>query len=541
MDTARGATARRSTGVSIRPEVRQYALAAIIMMAAIGAWAILTGQVSYVATYGVSMNPLYHQGDLVIVVKEGSYQVGQIVAYHGTGPGQKVLHRIIGGDAASGFIFKGDNNKSIDPLRPKADQLIGQAFLHVPNGGVWLQPLLSPTGLGMLSFLFVSSGAGTRSRRDIPRGRRRKKVRAMSKGSSPLTMLLALARGAMRLPPRWRTAAALSALVALLGVALAVLGWIRPVTVKRTIGTERSLDFAYSAQVPRSAAYDDTTVDGPEVIFRKLTDHVSVRIHYIGPPGSFTVKTVLTAGSGWHTTLQTTPTQKFPGTDHLEKIDLDLTAIEQHVTAAAKATGVDPGEVSITITPTVQITRTDSYSASISLALTPTTVAFGTGSLKNESKPTTETVLRTIDLLGHPFVAAANARTRGILLILIGAIGGVITALLGQRQTAVRTRAEIERRHRALLVPVEPMASPPGKPVVNVDNFPALVKLAERYGQMILTWRRPDADDFVVRDEGITYRYRVPLDEQPTLVDIEHPNRPLSAGSHRKKAASDVS
>jgi hypothetical protein len=54
------------------------------------------------------------------------------------------------------------------------------------------------------------------------------------------------------------------------------------------------------------------------------------------------------------------------------------------------------------------------------------------------------------------------------------------------------------------------MASPPGKPVVIVDTFPALVKLAEKYGQMILTWTRPDgADDFVVRDEGILYRYRI--------------------------------
>jgi hypothetical protein len=96
----------------------------------------------------------------------------------------------------------------------------------------------------------------------------------------------------------------------------------------------------------------------------------------------------------------------------------------------------------------------------------------------------------------------------------------------------LRTRPQIERRYPQLLVHVEPMASPPGKPVVNVDNFPALVKLAERYGQMILTWRRPDADDFVVRDEGITYRYRVPLadfspggDLTTELVDVEAPTR----------------
>ena len=34
-------------------------MAAIILMAAIGAWAVGTGQVSYVVTNGVSMNPVF--------------------------------------------------------------------------------------------------------------------------------------------------------------------------------------------------------------------------------------------------------------------------------------------------------------------------------------------------------------------------------------------------------------------------------------------------------------------------------------------------
>jgi hypothetical protein len=105
----------------------------------------------------------------------------------------------------------------------------------------------------------------------------------------------------------------------------------------------------------------------------------------------------------------------------------------------------------------------------------------------------------------------------------------VAIAMVARRATPLRTRAEIERRHPQLLVRVEPMASPPGKPVVTVDDFAALAKLAERYGQMILTWTRPDADDFVVRDDGITYRYRIPLEaaahDTAELVDVEAPTR----------------
>jgi hypothetical protein len=137
-------------------------------------------------------------------------------------------------------------------------------------------------------------------------------------------------------------------------------------------------------------------------------------------------------------------------------------------------------------------------------------------------------------------VTAAQARSYAVLLLLAALVGAAAIAFVARRHSPLHTRAEIERRYPQLLVPVEPMASPPGKPVVLVDNFPALVKLAERYGQMILTWRRPDADDFVVRDEGITYRYRIPLDEA-TLENIEHLDRPPGTGTHRRRAPSEVS
>ena len=44
-------------------------MAAIIAMAAIGGWAVGKHRLSYVVTYGISMQPSYHAGDLVIVAK----------------------------------------------------------------------------------------------------------------------------------------------------------------------------------------------------------------------------------------------------------------------------------------------------------------------------------------------------------------------------------------------------------------------------------------------------------------------------------------
>src|SRR4051812_28356179 len=98
-------------------------------MTAIGAWAVVTEQVSFQVTHGISMEPQYHQGDLVFLLKENSYEIGQIAAYHGNRPGLVVLHRIVGGDAR-GYVFKGDNNQSRDVPHPAGSALIGKAVLH---------------------------------------------------------------------------------------------------------------------------------------------------------------------------------------------------------------------------------------------------------------------------------------------------------------------------------------------------------------------------------------------------------------------------
>jgi signal peptidase I len=521
-------------------------VAVILAMTAIGAWAVISGQVSYVVTDGVSMNPVYYQGDLVFVVKADSYHVGQIAAYHGSRPGQKVLHRIIGGDDVAGFVFKGDNNESIDPLKPTADKLIGRAALHIPKGGIWLKPLLGPSGLGMLGFLFVSGAAATRTRREIPRGRRKKKVRAMSRQGGSWATATAVFKVVGRLPPLLRAAAVLIALVTSLGIALGVLGWMKPVTKveKASPGPEQSMTFAYTAKVPRSAAYDGTTVNSPDPIFRKLADKADLRISYHGHHGVFDVRAELTNGSGWHTTLQLLPAKAFSGVSHDATMTLDLDAIDKRATDAATAIGIQPSPVTIAVTARVMSAGQSAFTAPLQLSLTPLELTLASDaslSVKDAGGGSAATrVMREIKIFGSTIMTAAEARSYAVLLLLAALVGGAAVAFVARRGSPLHTRAEIERRYPQLLVPVEPMASPPGKPVVLVDNFPALVRLAERYGQMILTWRRPEADDFIVRDEGITYRYRVPLDEA-TLQNVEDIDRPSGAGSHRWPASSEVS
>ncbi|GIE33442.1 hypothetical protein Ait01nite_064870 [Actinoplanes italicus] len=493
-------------------------MAAILVMAAIGAWAISTQRVSYVVTYGVSMLPTYHPDDLVILIKSDSYETGQIAAYHGSRGRVEVLHRIIGGDGRTGFVFKGDNNKSLDPDKPVANDLIGKALIHIPKGGVWLRPLLSPTGLGMLGFLFVgSTAAGIKNRRDIPRGHRKKKVRGMSGGGGSWATAAAVFKAVSRLHPVLRVLAVGTAVCGIVGLVFGVLGWMKPTTetVSRAGKAGESMTFAYSAEVPRSAAYDGTTVYSPDPIFRKLADVVDLHMNYRGEPGRVEVSARLSSQNGWHKTLNLSQPRQFTSDRYTGKIQLNLPSFDQLIAEAGKAIGADMGPTTLAITARVRHGDGTAFEPQVSFNLAPLqlTLAGGSESLVvDQSSVSAGSSIqdRRIGGFGYYPLTAAEARKYAVYLLLMALIGAGIVAWMALGHVPLRTRTQIQRRYPHLIVPVEPMASPPGKPVVIVDTFPALVKLAEKYGQMILTWTRPDgADDFVVRDEGILYRYRI--------------------------------
>jgi signal peptidase I len=501
---------------AIKLAVRRIAVAAIVLMAAIGVWAVSTQQMSYVITSGISMQPVYHANDLVIVMRSNSYEVGQIAAYH-SHAGVKALHRIIGGDGERGYVLKGDNNQSIDVDKPTADKLIGRAVLHIPQGGTWLQPVLNPTGLGMLGFLIVGGGAAApKTRRELRRRRRQKRATGMSSWVTAVTV----AKTISRLHPALRALAVVAALLSVAGIALGVLGWMKPVTQTQvsTPGDHESMAFSYSANVGKTPAYDSTTVIAPDPIFRKVAPSVDLKLDYRGKPGRITVRARIAAGNGWQSVMQLAAPKRFTSSIYRTTMPLDLTAIDARAKAAAEAIGAAAGELTVIIKVHIQHDDGTEFMPELPLKVSDLQLLLAQGAeslVADATKATAGATVqpRQISAFGHDLLSAADARRHAVVMILAALAAMVFVALSALRKTPLQTRAQIQRRYPHLLVPVEPMASPPGKPVVMVDTFPALVKLAEKYGQMILTWTRPDgADDFVVRDEGILYRYRIDPD-----------------------------
>lgn len=132
----------------------------------------LSGPADYVIVSGNSMEPTFHTGDVVVALRQGSYQPGDIVVYRvpagEPGAGDRVIHRIVGGSAATGFVMKGDNKDGVDPWRPTPKDVVGKERLRIPQAGQEMLFVRSPLGValiaGLTTLLVALAGAPRRNR-----------------------------------------------------------------------------------------------------------------------------------------------------------------------------------------------------------------------------------------------------------------------------------------------------------------------------------------------------------------------------------------
>lgn len=120
-----------------------YALAIVLMTFSVLSF---SGVVKARVVLTGSMAPTINPGDIILTTptKNVTPKVGNIVAYVGRrfdGTAVGVFsHRIIGGDATSGFIVKGDHNPSPDTQHPKIPDITGVVIFIIPVIGRFLTP-----------------------------------------------------------------------------------------------------------------------------------------------------------------------------------------------------------------------------------------------------------------------------------------------------------------------------------------------------------------------------------------------------------------
>jgi signal peptidase len=133
-----------------------YAFAILLM---VFAGLSFTGNVKARIVLTGSMAPAINTGDVIVTtpIARKAPQVDDVIAYQAkrfNGEDVAVFsHRIIGGDIDNGFIVKGDANKSPDPQKPKAEDILGVVFFVIPFIGNLLTPkalfLLLPSIFGL--------------------------------------------------------------------------------------------------------------------------------------------------------------------------------------------------------------------------------------------------------------------------------------------------------------------------------------------------------------------------------------------------------
>ncbi len=107
-----------------------------------------------------SMSPTYNTGDILVVVRQDEYEVGDVVAFQDNN--MVVAHRIIGENENGTFITKGDfEENSIDPSSLKPEYIFGEVKTSFSGwSGVvrfFKSPLVSFLLLVLAGFLFVLS------------------------------------------------------------------------------------------------------------------------------------------------------------------------------------------------------------------------------------------------------------------------------------------------------------------------------------------------------------------------------------------------
>jgi signal peptidase I len=475
----------------------------------VAAWFVLPsslgGQSGYVITHGISMEPRFHTGDLAVVRAASTYRVGDVVAYSNHSLHTTVLHRIVA-IAGGHYVFKGDNNTFRDPEHPQRDQLIGTLVLRVPQGGLWLNRLASPLGIALAVFALLATGTRTSKHRD----RRRQGSATMTPPHTPSRVGIAATSSAAG-----RVVLAGAAVLAALGLLLALVAWKAPRAAEAasitTATATPTVTFAYRAVVPHTAAYDTDTVTSPDPVFRRLANQVDVSVRYTGPAGTMAVTADVNAPSGWHTHLNLLPATTFAGTTHQASLRLNLNSLDQRAKAAAQVIAMPYDQLTIALVATIHTRDSQQLTPTLALTLTPQQLKLAgpPASLTVTGPPTqapsAAPSAATVQLLGR---AVDVHTTTWLALGLLLAAGAIALSTLVVFGRPPRDEAQaILAGYADLLLPVKAPTATHHGPSVDVQNFTALARTAQRHGLVIMTWAADGGQTFVVQDHSVRYRY----------------------------------
>ncbi len=524
---------------SFRNRLSAFA-ATIALVLVIVAWIAFAptqfgGQTVYVIVSGNSMEPGFHRGDLILLRRADSYEVGDIATYrHPTiGP---VIHRIVA-EADGHFTFKGDNNAWLDSYRPTQAEMIGKFWTFVPSVGKIVGQLRQPWAMALLTafagtVIVISAMAGP----SRPKGKLRRRRTATGKqtavnqtsNASKADLFFVLAT------------------IAVASLMLGLFAFTRPVSrnVFDEVPYTHSGAFSYSAVAP-PGLYNGNTVKTGEPVFRRLITRVNVAFDYqleaerlSDVAGTTRLAAVLASNNGWRWTFELQGETSFRGNRAQLGGVLDLARLQAVLDGVEQQTGVASTQYTLALVPTVIVSGTlagqalqETFAPQLVFLLDPLQMQLAAdqgraGETTDPLKPTQRQTLRqareipnTISLLSLSLAVSA-ARSLSAIGLALALFSSAIVGLAVMRRAHANEAAQIQSRYSALLINVRDSDLLAGRRLVQVAKIEDLARIAGREGRMILHEARGDEHRYFIQEDDIVYHYRSAGDAVPVAAAV---------------------
>jgi signal peptidase I len=506
------------------------------------------GPVTYVTTQGISMEPLFHQGDLALVRETGGrLQVGDIALYRSHLTHQTVLHRVVATDGDL-YVFKGDNNSWIDTYHPSDADIVGKLWFHVENAGKGFEWMRNPIHGGLLGGLVAVVTVGGVAGGTSGRGRIRPKSRGFGRVDLPL----------LALGPKGQWL--LGLFLALLAVsAVTAMASYRAPTLQTTttqLKFQSQGQFNYTAPIsgPASIVYDGSVLLTGQPIYVHLIPSVTYRfdLTFVSSQAHNVVGTIRLVGvvadvNGFRKSIDLTPPTPFEGDTATITTTIELAPMMGLLQQIEGASGSVARYYTAAIVADVHIrgsidglALTQDFEPRVVMRIllpdqiyveTPETrildklpgLATATGDIVQQDayhSVKDGSVAKAISSdnefsIWRFTIPVRRLRTVSIMGGALGVLGGIVLVFLmalGMRRSESR---RIFARYGGGMVSVSDVQLATNTHLVNVATFDELVRLAEQYGRPILWHDEGGPDTYYVQEGGTVYRHHLRLPAEP--------------------------
>lgn len=514
------------------------------------------GQATYIIVAGQSMEPNLYLGDLVVVHKASTYQVGEVVAYQNADIDRYVIHRIIDKNRGR-FILKGDNNSWVDGYEPLPQEVLGKLWLHLPGLGIYMQKLREPIYMAVFAGLISSMVAGTlfvAKRREKQRMEENSKQtewkirtwlidlgQKISFGKSKGNFASRRHHSPVDLPAGQDTEQKSGqsratmetiffslAVIAFLSLILGIISFARPAT--QVISDEVSYQhlgfFSYSAFAP-AGIYDSETIRSGDPVFPNLTCSINLNFNYTlvaesleNAEGAYQLNAVLNhPQSGWQRTIPIQAQTPFTGSAFNTQAVLNLCEIVRLVESVEEITSVRAGTYTLSVIPQVNI--------SVLVAGRPLDTTFepvlafqydralfylaGKSEGLNPLNPSEanflygeKSVSNTLSLFGKELNVPA-LRAIAVIGFVLSSFG--LAALWLKLENIARTDPGtfVRLKYDPLVIDVQENGLRNNGQQIDVNSIDDLAKLAEKHNTLILHKLQHSVEDYVVNVDGFSY------------------------------------